>query len=72
MREAGPDLHLILGRVERTETHGVRQVFDRYVRLTTIESQQAAEDPRGCKVRIDQNSSVDEGGTAIEIADEKT
>jgi hypothetical protein len=38
MRESGPDLHMIQGRIEGTKAHGARQVLDRYVRLAAISS----------------------------------
>ena len=70
MRERRSGLHRDDLRIEWAQAHGVRQVLDRYVRLTEQDSHPAADVPRPRQVRIEHESAIDEGGAAVEVADD--
>src|SRR5215475_8924366 len=53
--------------IERVHARGMRQVLDRNVWLAEIDSHPPAEMPRLGKVRIEQESTIDEGGADFHV-----
>ena len=46
-------------------------MLNREVRLAAVKSEQAAENPCGCQIWIEQERAISEDDRAIEVADEK-
>src|SRR5258708_1223795 len=60
-------LHAVRGRIERAQAHGMRNVFECEVRLTSPNSQPGTEIPSLRQVRIDCQSPIHESRSVIEL-----
>ena len=65
-------LHLEKERVLRTQTHGSSKALDRNLRLTNPDFHPATKKPRPCQIRVERQSSISEGGTVVEVADDES
>src|SRR5262245_27985448 len=55
--------------IEGTQTHGVRQMLDRSLRLAQIDFHPAAKMPGLGQVRVELEGAIDEGGADFDIMD---
>ena len=70
VRKRRSALHSIHLGIERTRAHGVSQSFDRIVWFASHDLHEAAKEPRGREVWIEEQSLIDERNATIEVADE--
>ena len=68
MSGCGSALHTKNVRVLRAQAQSGSDMLNRDLRLAEPHLDPAAEDPRPCKVRIEHESMVGEGGSIVEIA----
>src|SRR5215467_905268 len=70
MGEPGPGVHVVHERIDGTQAHGVIQVLERNLRLTAAVFYNARAVPSLSEIWIERESTINESGGPINVADD--
>src|SRR5215475_8605823 len=70
MGEPGPGVHVVHERIDGTQAHGVIQVLERNLRFTAAVFHKARAVPSLSEIWIESESTINESGGPINVADD--